>query len=256
MSVEEDITAMTEEEYIRAKRRRIEARKRRKRQVLIQKTVLSLVIVGTISAMIFHNAKKKDNDIGKENVETLSGLTNVTTDGKQNGGFTKDEMDLEHPLIFQTDKRWSGHAYGSSTVGVSGCAPTCISMAALALNHDETATPAVVADYSAENDYYVEGSGTKWTLISEGIRHFGMTAEEVPLSKSKMEEKLDSGALLILALGPGDFTSEGHFIVVYGYTGDGFLVNDPNSIDNSSIPWSYDKLEGQIRNIWAVVSDK
>ncbi len=37
------------------------------------------------------------------------------------------------PLLLQTDSRWSNVPYGSSTIGISGCAPTCLSMAAIAL---------------------------------------------------------------------------------------------------------------------------
>lgn len=61
-----------------------------------------------------------------------------------------------------------------------------------------------------------------------------------------------NGVVLILALGPGDFTSSGHFVVVSGHTVEGFVVNDPNSIENSGRIWSYERLEGQISNLWSL----
>lgn len=67
-----------------------------------------------------------------------------------------------------------------------------------------------------------------------------------------MKNALDDGAVLILALGPGDFTSSGHFIVVTGYTDGGFSVNDPNSRENSSRLWSYGRLASQISNLWSL----
>ena len=57
---------------------------------------------------------------------------------------------------------------------------------------------------------------------------------------------------MILALGPGDFTTEGHYIVLSGLEDGLFRVNDPNSYINSARLWSYEELEGQIRNIWAI----
>ncbi len=40
---------------------------------------------------------------------------------------------------------------------------------------------------------------------------------------------LAAGVPLICAMGPGDFTGNGHFIVVTGYDGEGFSIRDPNS---------------------------
>lgn len=30
-----------------------------------------------------------------------------------------------------------------------------------------------------------------------------------------------------------------------------FVINDPNSTENSERLWSYDELKGQIKNLWA-----
>ena len=50
--------------------------------------------------------------------------------------------------------------------------------------------------------------------------------------------------------GKGDFTSSGHYIVLTGWNGEAFRVNDPNSPIRSGRLWSYEELEPQIRNIW------
>lgn len=52
-------------------------------------------------------------------------------------------------------------------------------------------------------------------------------------------------------MGEGDFTLEGHFIVIYGYDENGFLVNDPNCVSRSRKSWSFGELEGQVKNIWS-----
>ena len=77
-------------------------------------------------------------------------------------------------------------------------------------------------------------------------------AEELPLVKSKMVKALEEGRPVILSLRAGDFTTSGHYIVLTGVEEGMFRVNDPNSVENSQKLWSYEQLEGQIRNIWAI----
>ena len=67
-----------------------------------------------------------------------------------------------------------------------------------------------------------------------------------------MKQALENGNPVILAMGPGDFTSSGHYIVLTGVVEGKFTVNDPNSRENSGKLWSYDEIAGQIRNIWAI----
>lgn len=245
---------MTENEYYERQRKRMLARKRRRRKVMLERMFLALAIIAVLSGMIFYNMAKGKSD--KNPVAGVFGMLFAGNDSNPGAEFTNEELSDKYPLLLQTDERWADAPYGRSTVAVSGCAPTCISMASLALNKKEAVTPDVVAEYSYENGYYVEGSGTKWTLLKEGLGEFSLTAEELPLSRSQMEGRLDEGKVLILAVGPGDFTTEGHFILIYGYTADGFLVNDPNSRENSSKTWSYDRISGQIRNIWAISANE
>ena len=56
---------------------------------------------------------------------------------------------------------------------------------------------------------------------------------------------------MICAMGPGDFTDNGHFIVIKGYSDGKFLVNDPFSTANSSKKWDYETIADQCRHIWA-----
>ena len=66
-----------------------------------------------------------------------------------------------------------------------------------------------------------------------------------------MKSVLADGGILICAMGEGDFTVSGHFIVIYGYDEKGFKINDPNCVARSSRRWSFDELESQIKNVWA-----
>ena len=112
--------------------------------------------------------------------------------------------------------------------------------------------PLAVAQFAEENGYYAKGYGSSWTLISEGAEKLGLTARELPLVKKKMVDALENGNPVILALGKGDFTTSGHYIVLTGVEADAFRVNDPNSREHSAKLWTYEELEHQIRNIWAI----
>lgn len=48
----------------------------------------------------------------------------------------------------------------------------------------------------------------------------------------------------------GNFTTEGHFIVLTGTSDGKIKVNDPNSRARSKL-WDYETIEGQIKNLWA-----
>jgi len=156
------------------------------------------------------------------------------------------------PLFLQWDPMWGYEKYGSDIIGITGCGPTCLAMVGYHLTGDTEMTPDKVAAFAEKNGYYASGYGSSWTLISEGSADFGLQATELPLVKKKMTDALEAGNPIILALGPGDFTTTGHYIVLTGWDGEAFRVNDPNSRINSEKLWTYEKLESQIRNIWAM----
>ena len=125
-------------------------------------------------------------------------------------------------------------------------------MAGYYLTGEEYMNPLAVAEFAEKNGYYARGYGSSWTLISEGAEKLGLSAQELPLVKKKMINALDEGNPVILSMGKGDFTTTGHYIVLTGWDGEAFTVNDPNSRINSRKTWTYEQLEGQIRNIWAI----
>lgn len=174
----------------------------------------------------------------------------LTADKTVTGGFNEEELSEEHPLLIQWDERWGYYPYGGSNIGIAGCGPTCLSMVILSLKGDENATPDALADFSMENGHYVAGAGTAWSLMTDAAWQYGISAQEMGMDEDAMKYKLDRGGMIICSMFPGDFTTTGHFIVIYGYDENGFMVNDPNSRERSSKQWSYDTLRYQIKNMW------
>lgn len=166
-------------------------------------------------------------------------------------GLTKSEKSQEYPLFLQWDPRWGYASYGDdSVVGLSGCGPTALSMVLYYLTGNEELTPDKIAAYSMREGYYMSGTGTAWLLMEEAPPVYGVSVSQPEKNELVMHQALDRGDLIICSMGPGDFTIGGHFVVVYGYTEEGFLLNDPNCVARSRQTWPYSQIGGQIKHIW------
>lgn len=156
------------------------------------------------------------------------------------------------PLFLQWDPRWGYLTYGSDMAAITGCGPVCLAMTGYYLTKDEAFSPDAMFTFAQDNGYYSPGNGSSWTLISEGGIKLGLAVKELPLDENVMKRALEQGKPIILAMGPGDFTSSGHYIVIAGVQEGKFIVNDPNSVLKSQQLWSYEQISGQIRNLWSI----
>lgn len=164
--------------------------------------------------------------------------------------FTALEKSQDYPLFLQWDPRWGYEEYGDDNIGLSGCGPTCVSMAMYYLLRDNSVTPKTVAEYSMDNGYYVAGTGTAWALLKEFPLDYGISVEEPSVSERVMKDALDRGGVIICSMSEGDFTAGGHFVVIYGYDAKGFLINDSNCVSRSKKKWDFSRLEWQIKHMW------
>lgn len=69
-----------------------------------------------------------------------------------------------------------------------------------------------------------------------------------------MKAAIDRGEMMVLSVHYGNFTHSGagHFIVIYGYNENGFMVNDPGSYERSCKYWPYNVICGDINRIYAL----
>lgn len=155
------------------------------------------------------------------------------------------------PMLYQTDPAWAGRSYGEGTMETHGCGPTCLSMVYVALTGRTNLDPKAMADFSTRCGYLEEGV-TTWALMTEGAAQLGLQSREIAGDGGSVKEALATGSLLILSMGQGDFTTDGHFIVVCGTDGSGnLIVRDPNSAERSQRAWEPVRVLSQCRNIWA-----
>ncbi len=156
------------------------------------------------------------------------------------------------PLFIQWDQQWGYYPYGSDVIGDVGCGPTTLAMVGYYFTGDSSFNPIDVAKFAMDNQYYLEGSGTRWSLFTDGAQALGLNSTEIPLVESQMRKYLEEGKLIVCIMGPGAFTNEGHFILLTGVEDGKFRINDCNSYINSEKLWSYEEFQDQVRNLWVL----
>lgn len=168
------------------------------------------------------------------------------------------------PLFHQWDTRWGGDPYGASgTIATSGCGPTSAAMVITGLqgdiskldkNNDGICDPREAAAYSVSHGYRVEGVGTSWDYFADIGKTAGLNVRQYDVSQyKKVYEELKNGNVVIASMGPGHFTSQGHFIVLSHVLEDGKIkVNDPNKEICSTTPWDFESvIVAEARQFWA-----
>lgn len=155
------------------------------------------------------------------------------------------------PAFYQWDTRWGYASYAGGMLGVTGCGPTCLAMAACGLLQDPSLDPLSIAQFAENGGHCDPGYGTSWSLFSQGAEELGLACYGLGLDESMLYNAVASGDPVIISVGPGDFTTTGHFILLAGIADDGnYIVHDPNSMLNSSKTWSYAQLAPQSKALW------
>lgn len=164
--------------------------------------------------------------------------------------FTGESVDFKRdiPYYLQWDRRWGQKKYTSENIAINGCGPTSMAMVISGLLKDDSITPVELAKY----EEYAEGAGTGWKYFIEVPEKYGIKVKELSTDKKIYKNELSNGRPIIANVGPGDFSSIGHYIVIIGVDDDGnFIINDSNSPTNTSEKWSFERLKQQIKNSWS-----
>ena len=116
--------------------------------------------------------------------------------------------------------------------------------------------PAAAADWAEENGYYVPGAGTSWDMFTSGAQSLGLSVITPEWGEGPVLEQLAMGHPVLCSMMPGDFTDQGHFIILTGTDEDGLVtVNDPNSRNNSEKRWELSVILGQAKALWAFFTE-
>ena len=189
-----------------------------------------------------------------DNQETLSFVKNYPkhkNDAASLGEISEEEVADGIPLLIQWDERWGYVKYGQQPLAITGCGPTCMSMIYSGLLKNTSMSPADMAEYCITKNYYSEDTGTSWAMMLEGAIDLGLNAEKISTDIDTLRKNLKKGKPMICSMIPGDFTQEGHFVVLSGLDENGMvIVNDPNSRERSEQSWKLKRIQKQIKAAW------
>lgn len=207
--------------------------------------VVCVLVVGFLCASYFASASAESMApmLGGNGKATTTAAASSTPQSEWKRGAT--------PALYQTDPQWASTSYANDTLEKSGCGPTCLSMVYVNLTGRKEMDPPKMCAYS-ERMGFVDKGATSWEFMTKGARGLGLNAEELPADKGMIKGRVSAGHPVIAIMGPGDFTTTGHFIVICGIDENGrAIIRDPNSAERTNKPWDLDKLIAQARKFWA-----
>lgn len=173
---------------------------------------------------------------------------------------------MRQPVSYkQTDSRWGSLPYSNpderATIYGSGCGPTCTAMV-IATLADSNVTPIDTCAWSVAHGYKATGMGTYNTYFVPQLAAYGIQAEYLSgycyhnsghASHTKVKAALQAGNWVIANVGPGIWTSGGHFILVYGIdSADNVYINDPASSRDARAKNTWVNLSYQTKYYWII----
>lgn len=174
----------------------------------------------------------------------LMGITHPSVDEKSRGFY-----------ISQNNPEFLSEPYGTSSVARSGCGPIALAMAINYVAKEERTTLSEVIDWTLENDLYVPGSGTKWTLMSAYPPVVGLKGREVFTSDFETFKSLfKEGSVIVTSMKKGHFTDNGHFIVLISEKDGKVSVLDPASITRTLEEWDTELIFSESKKGFYVIS--
>lgn len=151
-----------------------------------------------------------------------------TRTAKPSGTGTTQPVDYK-----QFDSRWKSKPYTATgnkkqTIGSSGCGPT--SMADIVATWiDKAQTPVELCKYSLDHGFRTKNDGTAWGFFKSVAAAYGFGKFVQTKSMATARAALKAGALVVASMGPGYWTSGGHFICLWKTDDVYMYANDPAS---------------------------
>lgn len=165
----------------------------------------------------------------------------------------------------QTDPRWKNHNYSAKgenkTIGSSGCGPTAAAMV-IATLQDKNVTPVTTAQWSMAHAYKALNQGTFYTYFIPQMSVYGIACKRLNTSNlygkssssahTEALNALKNGDWLIACMGKGNWTSSGHFILLYGYENGYVYINDPASTKATRVKNTWALFASQVKYMWTI----
>lgn len=165
----------------------------------------------------------------------------------------------------QTDTRWKNYNYSANrekkTIGSAGCGPTAAAMVIATLKN-KNVTPVTTAEWSMSHGYKALNQGTFYTYFIPQFAVYGIECKRINTSNlygkssstahTEALAALKNGNWVIACMGKGNWTSSGHFILLYGYENGYVYINDPASTKATRIKNTWALFAKQVKYMWSI----
>lgn len=166
----------------------------------------------------------------------------------------------------QTDPRWKNHNYSAKgetkTLGSAGCGPTAAAMVIATLK-DKNVTPVTAAEWSMAHGYKALNQGTYYTYFVPQMFAYGIECRRLNTSNlygktssaahTEALTALKNGDWVIACMGKGNWTTSGHFILLYGYENGYVYINDPASTKTTRVKNTWNLFARQVKYMWTII---
>ncbi len=135
----------------------------------------------------------------------------------------------------------------AKSVKTSGCGAASMSMVISYLTGNTSQNPYTLFKWAYDNGYY-DGNGLSHTCLTKLAQLYGVEGTWIANDEEQIAEALRAGYPVIAHMGPGIFTTGGHYIVLRGITEDGHvLVNDPGNRNRNKYAYPMSTVVRQAR---------
>ena len=174
-------------------------------------------------------------------------------------------MTNKKPISYlQTDPRWKNIRYAVSgevsTIGSAGCGPTSAAML-IATITGKPINPVDTCGWALTKGYKALKQGTYYSYFVPQFREYGIKCLRLnegriindPANRvhDQALQKLKDGHYIIALMGPGLWTSSGHFIVLWEEDGVYFIL-DPASTRPDRLRGDINRFRRECRMYWAI----
>jgi len=222
----------------------------------------SLTVDGIAGTQTVNKLEEKTNggtttSGGSPDITPVGGeVTSENKDSSPHPPCDSQNRCYEEVYYNQCDSRWKNTMYSdrhdsSHTMCTSGCGPTSMAMVVATIK-DRSITPEQPAAYAVDHGLKDDDSGTYWSFFCSYAKSIGISCEQVDCGSkmSYVKSKIDDGYLGVASMGPGQWTSAGHYIAINSIDGNYIWAHDPNYKSGKSSSQSISQFQKECRQVW------
>ena len=173
-------------------------------------------------------------------------------------------MNKQPVKYLQTDPRWKSLPYRvkgeTATIGGSGCGPTSAAMAIETIT-GQTFTPVDACKWSVDHGYKALNAGTYYSYFVPQFKAFGIECRQLLGSSlhnkpdhpihDQVKQYLAEGYYVIALMGPGTWTSGGHYILLWAWD-DKVRINDSASTKDKRLNGDPAVFKREVKQYWLI----